>query len=534
MKSEQEQEPTYLALFVALLAVSCVWVLSLPVFPSQDGPMHVYFAHVLGSLLHPGGPFAGYFYIRSYLPPYALYYYLLIALMKVFSAGTAEKLIVCLIFLLQASGFRVLARKVGAGGAIASLWFLPLLVNWPLGMGFFNFLLALGFALWALALWWAMRVRINAGRIVAYWALIALITITHPVPLLFVLSITGLELALRLLSPGQTDSLGHRLQAAQGALLAFLVSCCASFYVLHFTDRNRVAENLTRHSVTLKRVLKLSSLAFFSIDNLATYLYRLGLFAIFFGALYFAIRSSLHRPSTPAPARRWTWLIFTFVLLLFILVAPPDMNGSHHFSDRLVLVVWISALLAASVREGVSLRGGRILAIAAACAVAGVLVLGDVRIRPLANELAAMRAGAFPEAAGTTGILLGVHPSEAQLAAAQRVNFDAFQWSPGYAFTRTDTVELNPPWLDLPIIPLATKAGMLDRTFSPSLMDDPDTLYKAISRMDADRRTAVLRRGHFVLLPEIQAGSLGLLAPHSGWHCQPAFSGVLCDLDAGS
>jgi hypothetical protein len=45
------REHRNLAAFAVGVAACCVWILSLPVFPSEDGPVHVYYATVMTTLL---------------------------------------------------------------------------------------------------------------------------------------------------------------------------------------------------------------------------------------------------------------------------------------------------------------------------------------------------------------------------------------------------------------------------------------------------------------------------------------------------
>ncbi len=61
----RDEPADFLALFVLLMGLMCGFVLSLPEFPSQDGPIHVYYAHVLTSLFQHGTIYQPYFYIRS-------------------------------------------------------------------------------------------------------------------------------------------------------------------------------------------------------------------------------------------------------------------------------------------------------------------------------------------------------------------------------------------------------------------------------------------------------------------------------------
>src|ERR1700730_4855855 len=68
--------------FWSLLAACLLFLITLDSFPSQDGPVHSYYADVLQDLLKGGHAYGRYFQISHILPPYALTYYLLIALGK--------------------------------------------------------------------------------------------------------------------------------------------------------------------------------------------------------------------------------------------------------------------------------------------------------------------------------------------------------------------------------------------------------------------------------------------------------------------
>src|ERR1700712_5191480 len=107
-------------LFLFVLACAfCAWILYLPVFPSQDGPMHLYIARIMQALIfhHQPGIFPQYFYVKALVPPYALYYYLLIGLANIFSFPIADKIVVCLYIFLLLFGFRYLATSISLKGS---------------------------------------------------------------------------------------------------------------------------------------------------------------------------------------------------------------------------------------------------------------------------------------------------------------------------------------------------------------------------------------------------------------------------------
>ncbi len=106
-----------LAAFAVGVAACCAWILSLPVFPSEDGPVHMYYATVMTKLLSGAhGPLGDAFRIRHLLPPYSLYYYILIGLMQMFPAVVVEQLAVCIVVVTMASGFRFLCSAAGRMG----------------------------------------------------------------------------------------------------------------------------------------------------------------------------------------------------------------------------------------------------------------------------------------------------------------------------------------------------------------------------------------------------------------------------------
>ena len=488
--------------------------------------MHIYLAHVLAQMFHGDPLFSRYFYIRSYLPPYSLFYYFLMVLTKLFSIAMAEKVIVCSIFCVQATGFRFLARSVGPSGVTASFWIFPLLLNWPLGMGFMNFELSLGMGFWALGFWWHIRDRFHLTYAIGFLALIAVMMITHPVPILFVLGTAWLVLLVSIVSDWFLTRTWEGAKQRRRATAVLAMASCSMGYIAHFTDHTRVSQAFLTGAAPVMRLAKLRTLGYFPADTWATDLYRAGLYLLLLGCFISAVTDE-RKSYWTGGAREWNWwLLFVPLLTCIILVIPSDMNGSHFFSDRLVLLVWISAILATSVRRAFSASNSRLNVAAATCATLCVILLGNARIRPLSQAIMQQQAAPFPEASGSAGILLGKQLNSSQTAVQRLVTFDPFEWNAAYHFTRSDTVLLNPPWLDLPIMQLGTKAGMLNRTYSPHTMDEPENLFSTLVALTPEGRQQVLDTAHFVLVGNLQeAKELGL---GSGWDLESDPSFVLC------
>ena len=111
--------------------------------------------------------------IKSYVTPYSVYYYSLIGLGKFVRLETADKIMICLYVLLFATATRTLIRSVTKGSAWAPFCVLPVLLNWPLMMGFVNYSLSTCLACFALAAWCSGIGRPEPRYRIAFLLLIA-------------------------------------------------------------------------------------------------------------------------------------------------------------------------------------------------------------------------------------------------------------------------------------------------------------------------------------------------------------------------
>ena len=73
------------ALFFLLLVAHVGAVFLFPVFPNQDGPVHLYYAQVVERLWENPDAYGGLFKIQHRFPPYAFHSYALILLNLLFA-----------------------------------------------------------------------------------------------------------------------------------------------------------------------------------------------------------------------------------------------------------------------------------------------------------------------------------------------------------------------------------------------------------------------------------------------------------------
>jgi hypothetical protein len=481
----------FLSLFLVLLAAYCGWVLMLPVFPSLDGSLHLYYASVLGSLLSGSNTFSSYYFVRHILPPYALHYYFLIAAASFFGWVWADKLLVCTIFLVTAFGFRYLTRQLGPGGGVLSLVAVPLVLTWPLGMGFYNYCLAIGIALWALGMWYrAVSVRSHLLWI-GFLVLVCLLVLTHPVPALLVYVLVGIDVAwriwkewrLNLPGMGKANRLWKKLR---WDAIYMLLAWSTFLNIARFIGTHRVVGNLTQtypRKRELLRLAKLSTLAMFSGSQPAVVLYRLSLYLILVLSIALALRGIKERWRNRSMGRSDGLLVCSVLLLVLIPILPPVMNGANYFAQRLMILAWFGALAAACGPARMPARTEGVIAICLFAYGIGILAFANARIAPVAAQIAQIEMDpSGPD--HMTGLVLGLpdapDPSD--------LNYVPFYWTGTRYFRRTKSILLNGGWLYEYYVPLGSRLDQITDQFPQYIQDSPGNAYQLLMASGSARR----------------------------------------------
>lgn len=449
-----------LLLFAGLVGVFCVWALSLPLFPTQDGPMHKYYVHAIASLLSGSQSYRAYA-IRHPFPPYATHYAVMLGLTRFLPLDVAEKVLVCLIFVCTAYGARYCARAMGPGGDWLALCMVPLVLHWSLVMGFLNYSLAVGLFFLAAGLWCRAEERM---RLWIYFALTCvLLALTHPIPLLLVIIFCCLDLLIRLLQRVSFRDCGYQLFGLAIAGLSFL-------YPLASVDRSRSASNL--HGFGLHKDALISSLALFGISpfdtrakNLMINFYRVGLVVLLLGCLALAAEGFVGRWRTRQLRASDSMLILTVALLIGIPILPASMNGSDFFAQRLMIIPWLGAIAAAGATKR---HVARIAPVFAVVLTLATLAPAEFFFRPVARQLSALERQSLPEHVEAIAIM---DPAMLKATRVQHeLGFSPYLWSGVLPFLKADDVMLNSPFMDQKITPLMPAAGgelLIDHMSSP-------------------------------------------------------------------
>lgn len=522
--------PEFAVICVITLAY-VVWLLSLPSFPTQDGPIHLYYTHVLKALFsQQPGAYAEFYRVKHLLPPYALYYYALLGLSRFVPLLLADKLIVCAYVISFVFGFRSLARAFGPNAEVMTLFASLVLLNWPLGMGFVNFCLSLSLAFWAIRLWLRFGGQAGTAQRVLFVAIAIAAMFTHPVPLLAILGVAGLEVIVRVVR-GRTRwrSLPY-LASDIGTLFA---AACTLAYVKLFTASRPLQQTVVEHqpegtvSLIAHNAMNYAAekgVAFLLGPGAALRAYRGILLLAFLLPLAVAVWQML-RDRERLATRAGGALVLAVVAIVLMPFMPHDLNGSHFFAERLLLFVWLLPLLAASGGPEASRRVRMAAAGFVVIAQAIILFSANAQLRPVAAAIASADTapGQIVARPGEVGLVL---EDQRPVDGSSGLSFNPFLWGAVNALRHDNAVMANTPWLDLAIIPLGAREKLPIGSLKPEELEFPSILRNDLMQQPAVR-AHLLSSVDFVVIQ--QAGR----APAQGadpllaggpfeWNCRTA------------
>jgi hypothetical protein len=491
-----------LYLLIVITASYCVWVLSLPLFPMMDGPVHLYYIHVLRALFAKApNIYHSFYYIRSILPPYSAYYYLQMALGSFLPDLLADKLIICLYFVLFAFGFRYLAMAIGPSGEWMALLATLLFLSWPLGMGFVNYCLSAAIAMWAIGLWWRASGQPGHWKKILFVVLAYVAMLTHSVPLLFIAICCFTELVVRVVRRRkQVDKTTVDKYLLQDA--GYLALALGTFaYVKLFTVRNSLEQmSKSRGGIHAfaDRALAYAHqwpLDFFRGDGTRMSLYRWAIFLILAVPLLLAAKETWRHIQAKVWAKSDTWVALIFLTILVLPAVPPEFNHAYYFADRMVLIVWIGAIATGSIYQARSKAFGVAVSVFSVAATALILQLAYVKVNPIAKLIAEVQT--IPaENSGDVGLLL----QQARYKPTNDLNYDPFYWAGVHYFRIHNKVLYDSPWMKQTTIPISA-TGLAYTRIASLVVEDPQALRREL-KGSPDERNWILSNVSFMVVTE--------------------------------
>jgi hypothetical protein len=494
------------AFFAFSVLAAILYILHLPLFPNGDGPVHIYYSHVMWSLVTHQPLYLSYYAIRHLVGIYSIHYFALILFEKFLSQAKAEELFVAIILANTALGFRFLAGRLGANAAVASLWMVPLLLSWPLGSGFLNYCFAIGMVYWALGFWIGLPPKGLAYGFIGYIAALLMVIFSHPVPLLFLAAFLAADLVTGWLEARRLRY-GLFFRDCFARCAAFCLTCAALIVPSLLVEKSKLDTSLHDiypHPHLLRLLLTGRCIGMFGGAHPLTLLYTAGQLILVPGVAFLMAKEAFARLRQGTTTAADRLLLFSLLLLVATLCFPDSLNGSDNFPQRFWILLW-TVILACSSAATLQLRTLRWIS------AAGVILIGItsvVTVRTLSRaavmqaevnnlRLPSGRAGIFLEPWGTSHYPFGFTSS--------------VFYSVGFrAAARSDAILLNSPWINQTHLPVEEngRSGLLDDYVSWSQVNPP-RLIEIMSKSSATR-DVVLRLSDFILYADPEHGAGGL------------------------
>jgi len=436
------------AAVIAVLVCTAIVVLALPLFPSQDGPVHLYYADIIRSLLTHSGVYAQHFEIKSFLTPYALEYYSLVVLETAFSPEMSEKLVVCCYIFAFGFGFKYLVESVAERRSPWTLAGMPFCMNALVYLGSLNYSIGVALTLFLCGFWIRCSGRLRSGRVTAVLACFLLTLFTHPVPVAIFLLFVGLHFAADLACAAKAGPglWARSLQArwrplTMIALMAGTAAVWVGMFVNHSGHFRNQPSSVGEHGWirAVSSLLKLWPVAPFTSPA-----YRGGLlFLLAMTGLFLFVGAWIHKDRI-SPAAIAIIATGAICFTLFC-IAPGSINGSGFFPERFA-IFWVLFLIAATA----GFRPPRLCSLAAGvtalCVTIAVLALQWVNVSRIAPEVSSVM-DTLPAKAGSVGLIIGEKSS-----LPEGLSFDPFFWGGVHYFRRSRAILANAPWLDVPLV----------------------------------------------------------------------------------
>jgi hypothetical protein len=427
-------------------------ILALPLFPSNDGPVHLYYVSVLHGLLTHTGPYAHEFEIKSYVTPYMLEYYSLLALETVFSPLLSEKLLICGYVVVFVLAFRCLMGAVTRSPGLWTLAGVPFCLNCYVYLGFLNYAFGTALALLLCGCWLRWREQLTARHIALLVGQFLFLLLTHPVPALVFLAFAGINVTVTVAyewaggAPRAMKAL-HRHSRHLGVIAA--ISACAGLWVLSFTGGAHAAGRVTGGPpATLLRTFT-SELKFWTLAPLTAGGFRALWIAVAASAGIAVLIGLAKERGRIGPDAASIGAI-AIVCLIARCVTPESANGSSYFAERFS-IYWIAFLLvlAAALKPP---RWSTVMVGAIALGAMPILLFFHWTYLSGAARGLAAAIDAQQLRAGSLGIVIAD-----QCPADPGAVGNPFKWGSVHLFRTSNAILTNAPWMDLEIIMLRPK-----------------------------------------------------------------------------
>jgi hypothetical protein len=337
--------------FVVFLYVLPIWVFKY--FPSQDGPCHIYNSFILRHYNDSNYRFDQFYEINKRLIPNWTSHAFMMLLMYIIPPLIAEKILLTVYIILMAVGMLYLLNAVGKDRTPLVFIGLPLIYNYLLLMGFYNFVISVALFIISIGYWYKHFQTFNVKNTVILAILLVILYFCHAVSLALAIFSIVVMAILSLISSKDKQELVKgflsRIRWKQ-VLLSFISMLPAIGLLLYYTKGNSVSDP---GGWTLKQLwqyfIRNESLSYYNQSQIIFGKLVTGAFISLF--FYTLIRDHLFTKEWKFGLRiekKDLFLLLCIAFFVIYLKAPDGMSGGGFIKTRmslfpfLIIIPWLS------------------------------------------------------------------------------------------------------------------------------------------------------------------------------------------------
>jgi hypothetical protein len=435
------------ALFFGLTAVQAGAVWLHRSFPTQDGPVQLYYTDVLADLLRDGGRYSAYFRLNSLTPVYCFFNYALLLLNQMFSPLTSERILVCLYVVVFSLGVRFLVHSVEPRNDWLPFLLLPFAFHTFLYLGIYNYSFGIAALLFAMGVWLRSMPGWTTRALLLWFVLVAALITMHQLTLAFLGLFISVHLAATFLSACRAAGGGiwGRMRAGwQRIALSVAIAApvaVAMLWVASFASSAIRTATVSEHVDVASRLRGLLQMVFLSPFSDPLYRFCL-LLLVLLPASLVAVRSvRVWRTDRPAAGAATFALGLTAAVALAVFaLGPPWFLGAGYFAARMSVIFVVCSLPAlAPLTLPRPLRRAVL-----ATAVCLITLLAVIRYRQTAAVVNALTPiyDARPLQEGGWGAIVS-----GEEGGVDGLTFNPYFWAGAHYARLGKAVLLNAPWI---------------------------------------------------------------------------------------
>lgn len=149
-------------LFWLLVLIHLYPVLAVKLFPTLDGPAHLYNSNLINHILADGsGAAAEFFKLNIGIDPNYSGHFILCILNSFLPAWLAEKILLALIIIFIPLSFRMMLRSLSADTVFMDYLAFPFIYSFTFYLGFYNFTIGIALMFFAIAYWQKIKDKLS-------------------------------------------------------------------------------------------------------------------------------------------------------------------------------------------------------------------------------------------------------------------------------------------------------------------------------------------------------------------------------------